>query len=71
MWQSMQQNVNHLSKLLSPIFSSCVNHHGDKNNNICKGLQDAMLRCVDKKDYSTQETASLLFNVLLVRCTFT
>ena len=53
-WQNMQQKVNYLLKLISPIFNSCIYHHGN-NNNTCKTLQGTTICCIDKHDYSTQE----------------
>ena len=65
----MQQKVNHLSKLISPIFISCIDHHGN-NNNTCKTLQCTMLCCVDKHDYSTLEIVYLLLKLLLMSNTY-
>ena len=65
----MQQKVNHLSKLTSPIFIFCIDHHGN-NNNTCKTLQGTMLCCADKHDYSNQEMVYLLLNLLLMSNTY-
>ena len=57
------------SNLIIINFESCINHHGN-NNTTYKALRGAMLCCVDKHDYSTQETAYLLLHLLLVSCTY-